>query len=276
MHDFRVFDLEGEPDPLILDVREEAAFALGHLPGSGHLPEGDWLARRSELPPRDRAVLVVAATPARSHDAALRLGAMGYSRAHALDVPIESLAATLDTAPARPLWRPAPALVRAIDRHGARIPSGPVADLACGSGRDAVWLAQRGFDVEAWDHAPEALERARQLAAACGVSLRRVPADLERGTPPLPASRYALITCFRFLHRPLLPAMAAALVPGGILVYETFRVGQERYGRPTHAQFLLANGELREAFRSLEMLEYEEVDHPGGPITAKLVARRPA
>ena len=70
--------------------------------------------------------------------------------------------------------------------------------------------------------------------------------------------------------------MARALAPGGHLVYETYRVGQERYGRPRRAQFLLRPGELEGAFVGLgcEVLRYEETDPPGGPLTARLWARR--
>jgi hypothetical protein len=100
-------------------------------------------------------------------------------------------------------------------------------------------------------------------------------ADLEAPQASLPHGRYALVTVFRFLHRPLLPAIAAALAPGGHLIYETFRRGQERFGRPTHPRFLLWPGELERAFPGLEILRTEESEPPGGPVMARLHARRP-
>jgi hypothetical protein len=83
--------------------------------------------------------------------------------------------------------------------------------------------------------------------------------------------------CFRFLHRPLFPAMARALRPGGHLVYETYRVGQERFGRPKRPQFLLEPGELAAAFAGLglEVIRSQEPDPAAGPITSRLWARRP-
>src|SRR4029079_9234257 len=99
------------------------------------------------------------------------------------------------------------------------IPRGPAADLAAGAGREAVFLALAGFTVEAWDEAPEALARASDHARREGVPLATRIADLEARSFTLPASSYALVTCFRFLHRPLFPVMAAALAPGGHLVY---------------------------------------------------------
>jgi hypothetical protein len=83
-----------------------------------------------------------------------------------------------------------------------------------------------------------------------------------------------VVTVFRFLHRPLFPAIAGSLARGGMLVYETFRRGQERFGRPRHPRFLLDDGELAEAFPSLEVLRYEETESPDGPVLASLLARR--
>ena len=260
---------------LLLDVRDPAAFAAGHLPGSGHLPESEWEVRRSELPPPESPVLVVADSASRARGAARVLESLGYPRALALEADVGSLAAAHDTSPAWPLWRPTPSLARALERFGDLVPPGPAADLASGAGRDAVFLALRGFEVEAWDRAPEALARARELARTCGVRIATIACDLEHDRPPLPAARYALLTCFRFLDRPLLGRMRAALAPEGILVYETYRRGQERFGKPKRAQFLLAPGELEAAFAGLEILDREELSPPEGPITASIVARRP-
>lgn len=270
-----LLDAAEAPGPLILDVREAAAFAAGHLPGSGHLPESEWEARRSELPARETEVIVVAESGARARAAAARLITLGYERARALEPELTSLGEALATGPAAPLWRPTPFLASALRRFGSRVPDGPAADLAAGSGRDAVFLALLGFAVEAWDRAPEALARAADLARACGVGLTPVECDLERNRPPLPVARYALLTCFRFLDRRVFPRMADSLAKGGVLIYETYRAGQERFGRPKRAQFLLAPGELAGAFPGLEILHHEERTPGEGPITARLVAVRP-
>jgi SAM-dependent methyltransferase len=132
-----------------------------------------------------------------------------------------------------------------------------------------------GFAVEAVDDDPDVLDRARGLADRSGVRLSTTVLDLERRHLDLGISRADLIVVFRFLHRPLFPAIERALAPGGWLVYETFRRGQERYGRPTHPRFLLHPGELSTAFPSLTVVEYAEPDPEGGPITARLLARRP-
>jgi len=261
----------------VLDVRGDAAFAAGHLAGSGHVPAEALKERRTELPARDRPMLVVAARGSEARAAAGTLEQLGYADVVALDAPIEQLPGGLDErGPAARLWRPAPFLEWALARFRARLPAGPAADIAAGSGRDAVFLALEGLEVEAFDHDPGALARATALAARHGVTITAVERDLERSATPLPRSRYALIVCFRFLHRPLLPAIAAALAPGGMLIYETYKVGQERFGRPLSRRFLLSDGELAAAFPTLETLHVEESEPPEGPITARLVARRPA
>src|SRR5207248_2967706 len=81
--------------------------------------------------------------------------------------------------------------------------------------------------------------RARALAARSGVVVGTLICDLEQTEAPLPQSRWDVIVCFRFLHRPLLPRIARALAPGGHLVYETYRRGQERFGKPQRGRFLL-------------------------------------
>ncbi len=265
----------GEDRPALLDVRDEVSFATGHLAGSGNLPLDELERRRAELPPRDRPVLVLASAAGEARAAASRLEAMGYADVAWLNAGLESLGdRSRARGPAARLWRPAPFLAELL----ADLPRGPTADLAAGSGREAVYLALNGFDVEVWDAAPEALARAEALARREGTRIRAVLADLERASAPLPESRWTLITCFRFLHRPLFAAIAGALRPGGHLVYETYRVGQERFGRPKRAQFLLEPGELASAFVALglEVLRFEEPAPPTGPITARLWARRPA
>ncbi len=256
----------------VLDVRNNAAFAAGHLAGAGHLPRAEFGTRRTELPPRDVAILVVAASAEEARDAAAELDALGYTRVDWLDAPLTSLPGGLDgSGLAARLWRPAPFLEEVLPR----LARGRALDLAAGAGREAVFLAMNGFEVEAIDDDPGILARAEALATRCGVRITTTVLDLERRNTRLPEERYALITVFRFLHRPLLPAIERALAPGGRLVYETFRRGQERFGRPTHPRFLLDDGELRSAFPGLVVEHHEEPSPAGGPITARLLARKP-
>jgi SAM-dependent methyltransferase len=201
------------------------------------------------------------------------MAASGFARVDWLERPWRELGVAADLGPAARLWRPAP-FSSACCR---RFPKGRALDLACGSGRDAVFLAMHGFDVEAWDRdaaALETVERIRAPSRRAGVRTRRI--DLEAPDVSLGEAAWDLIVCVRFLERPLFPAITRALAPGGHLVYDTYREGQEQFGKPRRARFLLRAGELRAAFAGLDVLAYEEPSPPGGPWTARLHARRAA
>ncbi len=138
--------------------------------------------------------------------------------------------------------------------HLAR-PGGRVLDLACGSGRHARYFAARGFDVVACDRDPAAIA---SLAGVMGVTAVQV--DLEDGSPwPFrPAEFDAIVVC-NYLHRPLFVPIAESLAAGGVLLYETFLAGNERYGKPSNPRFLLDRDELLEAFgRRLVVAGYEQ------------------
>jgi SAM-dependent methyltransferase len=123
-----------------------------------------------------------------------------------------------------------------------------VLDLACGGGRHSRFFKDLGFQVVAVDREPVELE-----------GIRFVKADLESGAPwPLPGERFGGIVVTNYLHRPLFPHLAASLAEGGVLIYETFMLGNERFGRPSNPEFLLRPGELREAFAGLRELGFEE------------------
>jgi SAM-dependent methyltransferase len=105
------------------------------------------------------------------------------------------------------------------------------------------------------DREAEAIAR---LGAVPGI--HAVCADIEGGQWPFSSGRYAAVCVTNYLHRPLFPALLEALAPGGVLVYETFARGNERYGRPSNPDFLLRAGELLEIVRGrLRVIAYEDV-----------------
>jgi len=142
-----------------------------------------------------------------------------------------------------------------VTRWARLIPAGEVLDLACGTGRHARLLAGIGHEVTAVDRDAEA------LAALAGVArVTTLQADLEGGNPwPLPGRSFAGIVVTNYLYRPLFPDLLAALAPGGVLIYETFALGNERFGRPTNPHFLLHAGELLDAFSAaLTVVAFEQ------------------
>ncbi len=256
----------------VLDVRDGAVFARGHLPDAGRMALTEFADRRIELPSREVPLLVVHDERARARAAAEALALLGYARVLWLDAPLagEPLAHA-SLLPAARLWSPSPFLERVHERA----PRGRALDLASGSGRAAVYLALAGWQAEAWDLDPSALALASSFAEREGTRITTRQVDLESGTlAPAPGS-YELIVVVRYLHRPLFAWIERALAPGGVLVYETFCRGQERFGRPTRDRHLLEPGELTRAFPSLvvELHEESALDQP--PVMARLLARRP-
>lgn len=153
-----------------------------------------------------------------------------------------------------------------VMRWAPLIARGPVLDLACGTGRHTRWLAARGLEVVAVDREPQSITGARF-----------VQADLEGGRPwPFPGERFAGIVVTNYLHRPLYATLLAALAPHGVLIYETFMAGNERFGRPSNPAYLLRPGELLEAFASLQVLAFEQgcVRAPKPARVQRLCARR--
>jgi len=152
-----------------------------------------------------------------------------------------------------------------VRRWADLVTRGPVLDVAAGSGRHSMLFAERGFEVVAVDR------EAQQIPG-----VRLVQADLEGGAWPFAGQRFAAIVVTNYLHRPLLPVLQEALAEDGVLIYETFMAGNEKFGRPSNAAFLLKPGELLEAFRTLTPIAFEQgyVERPKPAMIQRLCARR--
>jgi SAM-dependent methyltransferase len=145
-----------------------------------------------------------------------------------------------------------------------------VLDVAAGGGRHTRFFAGRGNKVTAIDRDVSA------LAARPNVEI--VQADLEDGSPwPLPGRTVGAVVVTNYLHRPLFPALLDALMPGGVLLYETFMEGNERFGRPSRPEFLLKDGELLELARDrLSVTAYEArmISEPKMAMVQRIAARK--
>jgi SAM-dependent methyltransferase len=160
-----------------------------------------------------------------------------------------------------------------VVRFTPRIPKGPVLDLACGGGRHLRWLMRAGHSLVAID---------RDLAAVGdlrGTGAELIEADLEAGPWPLGERRFAGVIVTNYLWRPLLPRIVACVAAGGVLIYETFAVGNERFGKPSNPDFLLKPGELLEAVHGrLSVIAYEhlEIAEPRAAVIQRIAAMHAA
>ncbi len=160
-----------------------------------------------------------------------------------------------------------------VQRFAAIIPeAGRVLDLACGNGRHARMLASMGHRVEAVDRDADVLA---SLAGIDGIMTRQ--ADLEAGSWPYFTEVFDAVVVSNFLWRPLLPNIVKVLEQGGVLIYETFMVGNEQFGRPSNPAFLLRSGELLDLVRHrMHVLAFEqgEVTYPRPAMMQRLCAIR--
>ncbi len=176
------------------------------------------------------------------------------------------------------LWQPHGLLVEAVElARQSPTPTGRrrALDIACGNGRDAVFLAMSGLVAEAWDVLPDAIDLCQGLARRHGVSVAARCRDVE-ADPTIEREHYDLVSCFNFLHRPLMGQIAAAVRPGGLVVYDTFVEPQRAlYGRPRRDTHLLKSGELPTWFDGWEVLVWREGLNGPGRFSASLIARKP-
>lgn len=258
----------------LLDTRPAEAYLAGHDPRAANVPLEELAARVHELPARHALLRVYDEQPVRARWAHSRLRARGFENVVVIDAV--DRAAWIGGRSRVRLWSPHEWLVQALPLIDAAGGGGRRAvDLACGTGRDAVWLAMRGWSVDAWDLLPDAVERAADLARRCGAAIQTRVVDLESASLAAVEAECDLVIAFNYLHRPLFEWIRRGVRPGGWVVYETFVEPQrERYGKPRRREFVLRPGELRERFADWEIVRY--VEGPAGPrrIAAGVTARK--
>jgi SAM-dependent methyltransferase len=173
---------------------------------------------------------------------------------------------------------PSAHFLKHFDAIRAATSLGPVVDVACGRGRHTLAAAERGVPVIGIDRHAARLAELRATAHARTLPVCAVRADLEEEGLPLASASCGALLVFRFLHRPLAPALIEALRPGGLLLYETFTIHQkELLHGPKNESFFLKDGELPTLFTPLELIEVWEgrIDGDFPMAVAQLAARKP-
>ena len=160
-----------------------------------------------------------------------------------------------------------------LAKHVDILPKGIALDIATGEGRNAVFLAKKGFSVEGVDISSEGIKKAQKLAAENGVKIRTVNADLNRYK--IRPNYYSVILNINYLQRSLFSEIKNGLKKGGIVVFETFTLEQLK-NKPKDVwekEYLLEPGELKKAFSDLEIIHYSETND-GKNAVASLIARK--
>jgi rhodanese-related sulfurtransferase len=271
----------GEPF-CVMDVRTESEYAEAHIPGSILMPLHELPARVAEVPNGGTPIAVVAEHGHRSSSACSFLAEHGYHLLFNLDGGIDRwpgpLAAGLNGQHhPQQLIAPTPWLV---DNFNS-LPKGLALDIAMGNGRNAIYLATRGFDVDGVDVDPDVVAQARAAARRFHAPIRAIIGNVEDGTYIIPLEAYDVIVVFNFLHRPLFRDIRDGLKPRGVVVFQTYLEEQIKFGKPRNPAHLLKRGELAQVFSDFEILRVNErVDSavPGGPpcALAGIVARKSA
>lgn len=280
---------------VVIDVRDAAAFATGHLPHATHFDGLDGqdglLARLSELPePALRTrVTVVAGTSAAASAAAVELRRAGFQ-----DVQESTdLAAPETGALSARLWRPSPLAMRAHELAFEYSKVRSALDVGSGGGRDSAWLAARGWRVVAVDRSDVLAERAARLAKRRYVGddndiagegnvravVRTFGTCRTNDATWLREHASSLVLVVRFLRRSVLPLLREAVLPGGIIAYEHFLEGSERFGAPRKPAQMLKRRELAALFcaeTGFEIIVDEEAKLADGRPINQFMARRVA
>jgi tellurite methyltransferase len=244
----------------VLDIRTPDEYErLGHIPGALLLPV-DLIASAPGALPQDASPLLVCCEHGiRSREAASFLSRAGFEDVLNLSGGMSCWAGTRVHSPA-PILGPSSWLLENFDLVPQRA---RVLDVACGRGRHALLLAVAGFSVRAVDKDEVAIEELAERARRLGVFLETEARDLEASGVDLGLGCYDLVLGFRYLHRPLFPALIRALAPDGLFLYETFTLAQAARGKPKNPEFLLAAGELRQLVAPLKVLREREGEFDG-------------
>ncbi len=267
---------------VVLDVRTEAEYEAKHIPGSILIPLQQLESRIPEIPINGAPIAVICEHGIRSHAACRFLAEHGVHLLYNLAGGLDAWPGPVSSGLPEGVHQDRPIAPSAfLVEHFDLLPGGLALDLAMGEGRNAIYLASRGYDVDGVDVDAGAVARARAAARRLGVPIRAVVGNVEDGTYIVPIETYDLIAVFHFLHRPLFRDLREGLRPGGAVIYQTFTTDQPRFGGPRDPAHLLRPGELRDAFADWEILRYREgIERcaPGGAeqALAGIVARKPA
>lgn len=277
----------------ILDLRSAEAFQAGHLKASTWLSWQMLPDSLNELPAtsdKAPAILFLVGDKQEIEAASVFLDSKGYEINGSLVIEnqaemerwaVQLPGLVVSDNVSKTLWSPSLLVKEFVEQFGSQLnpktakPRLNALDIGCGGGRDAVFLAQHGWQVSAIDQEARVLKRAKQLAAKSGASVKFKCCDLKK-SGCFPTEKYNLITVVRYLNRELFQQIDDAIAPGGYLVYQTFTLGAEVFGSPRNPSFILREAELSEVFADYQII-VDRIDKlPDGRPMASFIGKKRA
>ncbi len=268
----------------ILDCRNREAFHLNHLKNSVNIPVAEIKLRTAELPVKNCPLILVGSASELTHCRKFLLK-RGYKIIRELEVNLPDFWITLRENPhlkklwsnknsSNQLWQPNLFLKNNFLQIEKLLSIGHpprVLDIGCGSGREAVYLARKGWQITAVDHLEDACNRCQQLAQFQLTEQKNIQiicADITASDSLFDEASFDLIMTFRFLHRPLFKFIQCWLKPGGIFIAETFAIEAAKFGKPRRHQFMLKKDELSSFFPDWNILHQQQRQlSDGRPLT---------
>jgi len=275
-----------EPQIPILDLRSVDLFKKSHLLYSSSFPVSQLPERLHELPIRTQPISLLGSS-SELQTATEFLTSKGYTIANSQVASDEKFAQfekfnRLGSGDSyQRLWKPAKIVSQFVDEYADKCKNKSALDIACGAGRDSVYMAMQGWQVTAVDYLPSALKKASDLAMRCKQSINTLLLDLEKTELENEWVKlrhadqlYGCVIVVRYLHRANLSLIRDIIDIGGFIVYQTFMRGCEKFGRPKNPKFLLEQGELAETFSDFNIL-VDEIEHlEDGRPTNRFIAQK--
>lgn len=249
----------------IIDLRSEQAFAAKHLIDSSSFPVEYLEQRMHELPIKSLPLSVVG-NEVQIKQAEVFLQSKGYQIAFkqmtVLDQFSERISDDLlaDGDVSKRLWQPSDVVARFCQDFYSSQTNKQGLDLACGAGRDSLYLTEKGWQMTSVDFSPSALDKLQNSAKRAKQNIACLELNIEKDFGQLleQKTQYDLVLVVRYLHRPLLETLKSLIKPSGFIVYQTFMQGCEEFGSPKNPRYLLAKDELASVYSDFDIL-YDEV-----------------
>jgi len=252
----------------ILDLRSASNYLAGHLKHSTWLCWSDLPECLNELPAAP-AKLFLVGNKEEIEAASVFLDSKNYEVTGSLVIDSDEamlrwskqlVDQVVTGSDSKRLWSPCSLLTEWVDylsQQGfdpkAIQPRPKALDLGCGGGRDSVFLATQGWQVQGIDQEARVLKRAKQLATKSGASVKFKCCDLKK-TACFPDEKFDLVLVVRYLNRDLFTQIDASIALGGYIVYQTFVSGAEVFGSPNNPNFILERDELSKVFSGYQMI----------------------